>query len=72
MNAYRGKMPDGSIADFALLLDYVSEIDGIERIRYTTSHPPTITLDPKSIEKGYYLIPVVISPISDAGYAVKA
>lgn len=30
---------DGSIADFALLLDYVSEIDGIERIRYTTSHP---------------------------------
>ncbi len=31
----------------------------------------TITLDPKSIEKGYYLIPVVISPISDAGYAVK-
>lgn len=39
VNAYRGKMPDGSIADFALLLDYVSEIDGIERIRYTTSHP---------------------------------
>ena len=31
----------------------------------------TITLDPKSIEKGYYLIPVVISPISDAGYVVK-
>ena len=31
----------------------------------------TITPDPKSIEKGYYLIPVVISPISDAGYAVK-
>lgn len=39
VNAYRGAMPDGNIADFALLLDYVSEIEGIERIRYTTSHP---------------------------------
>ena len=33
-------MGEGSeIADFALLLEYVSEIPGIERIRYTTSHP---------------------------------
>ena len=39
VNAYRGEAPDGSTADFALLLDYVAEIDGIERIRYTTSHP---------------------------------
>lgn len=39
VNAYRGKMDDGEIADFALLLHYVSAIEGIDRIRYTTSHP---------------------------------
>jgi tRNA-2-methylthio-N6-dimethylallyladenosine synthase len=39
VNAYRGAMADGGIADFALLLEYVSDIPGVERIRYTTSHP---------------------------------
>jgi len=39
VNAYRGELPDGEIADFALLLAHVSRIEGIERIRYTTSHP---------------------------------
>ncbi|MFN7369631.1 MAG: tRNA (N6-isopentenyl adenosine(37)-C2)-methylthiotransferase MiaB, partial [Burkholderiales bacterium] len=40
VNAYLGKMGHSSeLADFALLLDYVAEIPGIERIRYTTSHP---------------------------------
>ena len=39
VNAYRGIAPDGNPADFALLLEYVAEIDGIERIRYTTNHP---------------------------------
>ena len=39
VNAYRGMAPDGNPADFALLLEYVAEIDGIERIRYTTNHP---------------------------------
>ena len=44
VNAYRGPMgDDGSIADFALLLEYVHEIPGIERIRYTTSHPKEMT-----------------------------
>lgn len=43
VNAYRGEDPDGNIVDFALLLDYISEIDGIERIRYTTSHPREFT-----------------------------
>src|SRR5690606_3015168 len=38
VNAYLGPMEDGEIADFALLLEYVAEIPGIERIRYTTSH----------------------------------
>lgn len=39
VNAYWGEMHDGSMADFALLIRYVAEIDGIERLRYTTSHP---------------------------------
>ena len=44
VNAYRGQMGGTSeIADFALLLEYVAEIPGIERIRYTTSHPNEFT-----------------------------
>ena len=43
VNAYRGRMTDGEVADFALLLEYVAEIPGIERIRYTTSHPKEFT-----------------------------
>ncbi len=39
VNAYRGLMNDGEIADLALLIHYLAAIDGIERIRYTTSHP---------------------------------
>jgi tRNA-2-methylthio-N6-dimethylallyladenosine synthase len=39
VNAYRGMMSDGEIADFALLLEYVHEVPGVERIRFTTSHP---------------------------------
>jgi tRNA-2-methylthio-N6-dimethylallyladenosine synthase len=39
VNGYRGRMHDGGEADFALLLRYVAAIEGIERIRYTTSHP---------------------------------
>jgi tRNA-2-methylthio-N6-dimethylallyladenosine synthase len=39
VNAYRGPMHDGTMADLALLIHYVSAIDGIERIRFTTSHP---------------------------------
>ncbi len=39
VNDYRGLMHDGNIADLALLIHYVAVIDGIERIRFTTSHP---------------------------------
>ncbi len=39
VNAYRGAMHGGGSADFALLLEYVAAVDGIARIRYTTSHP---------------------------------
>jgi tRNA-2-methylthio-N6-dimethylallyladenosine synthase len=46
VNAYRGRMStdeNAEIADFATLLEYVHEIPGIERIRYTTSHPKEMT-----------------------------
>jgi len=39
VNAYRGEMHDSEIADLALLIEYVAAVEGIERIRYTTSHP---------------------------------
>ena len=39
VNAYRGPMHDGDTADLALLIHYVAEVEGIERIRFTTSHP---------------------------------
>ncbi len=39
VNAWRGQMHDGEIGDLALLIEYVAAIDGIERIRFTTSHP---------------------------------
>jgi tRNA-2-methylthio-N6-dimethylallyladenosine synthase len=42
VNAWRGEI-DGVPADFAALLAYVAEIEGIERIRYTTSHPREFT-----------------------------
>jgi tRNA-2-methylthio-N6-dimethylallyladenosine synthase len=48
VNAFRGVMQDGAagepeIADFALLIEYIAEIDGIERIRFVTSHPKEFT-----------------------------
>jgi tRNA-2-methylthio-N6-dimethylallyladenosine synthase len=66
VNAYRGRMGShtggaddrGEIADFALLLEYVADIPGIERIRYTTSHPNEFT--PRLIE-AYAKIPKLVS-----------
>jgi tRNA-2-methylthio-N6-dimethylallyladenosine synthase len=43
VNAYRGALEDGGVADFAQLIEYVAEVPGIERIRYTTSHPKEFT-----------------------------
>jgi tRNA-2-methylthio-N6-dimethylallyladenosine synthase len=43
VNAYRGVMADGEIADFALLIEYIAEFEGIQRIRYVTSHPKEFT-----------------------------
>ena len=59
VNAYRGKMgATTELCDFATLLDYVSDIPGIERIRYTTSHPNEFT--PALIE-AYAKLPKLVS-----------
>ncbi|WP_288254850.1 tRNA (N6-isopentenyl adenosine(37)-C2)-methylthiotransferase MiaB [uncultured Hydrogenophaga sp.] len=59
VNAYRGAMGDTTeIADFALLIEYVAEIPGIERIRYTTSHPNEFT--PRLIE-AYAKVPKLVN-----------
>ena len=43
VNAYRGPMHDGEIADLATLIYYVAAVEGIDRIRFTTSHPVEFT-----------------------------
>ena len=59
VNAWRGVMGDtAEVADFALLLEYVAEIPGIERIRYTTSHPNEFT--PRLVE-AYGRIPQLVN-----------
>ena len=60
VNAYRGRMDDGELADFALLLEYVAEIPGIERLRYTTSHPREFT--PRLIE-AYTRLPQLVGHV---------
>ena len=59
VNAYRGAMGGTSeVADLALLLEYVADIPGIERLRFTTSHPNEFT--PRLIE-AYAKIPQLVS-----------
>jgi tRNA-2-methylthio-N6-dimethylallyladenosine synthase len=59
VNAYRGNMGGtDEIADFALLIEYVADIPGIERIRFTTSHPNEFT--PRLIE-AYARVPKLVS-----------
>ncbi|MDO4250391.1 MAG: tRNA (N6-isopentenyl adenosine(37)-C2)-methylthiotransferase MiaB, partial [Moraxella sp.] len=58
VNGYRGEKDDGTICRFSELLHYVSHIDGIERIRYTTSHPLEFTDD---IIDAYVHIPKLVS-----------
>ena len=65
VNAYRGAMgrADKSfseVADFALLLEYVAEIPGVERLRYTTSHPNEFT---QRLVEAYAKIPQLVSQL---------
>ncbi len=59
VNAYRAPMSiTGSMADFATLLEYVADIPGIERLRYTTSHPNEFT---PALIAAYEKIPKLVS-----------
>ena len=60
VNAYRGPMgkDTAEIADFAMLIEYVAEIPGIERIRYTTSHPREMT---QRLIDVYERVPALVS-----------
>ncbi len=60
VNAYRGLMSDGETADFALLLEYLAEIPGIERLRYITSHPVEFT---QRLIDAYGRIPKLVSHV---------
>jgi tRNA-2-methylthio-N6-dimethylallyladenosine synthase len=58
VNAYRGPTFDGQIADLATLIYYVAAIDGIDRIRFTTSHPVEFT---DSLVQAYAEVPKLAS-----------
>lgn len=59
VNAYRGKIGSGEeTADLAMLIEYIAEIPGIERIRYTTSHPREMTA---RLVQTYAKVPKLVS-----------
>jgi len=58
VNAYRGPMHDGGIADLALLIHYVAAVDGIDRIRFTTSHPVEFS---DALIDAYRTVPELVS-----------
>ncbi|MEW7997243.1 MAG: tRNA (N6-isopentenyl adenosine(37)-C2)-methylthiotransferase MiaB [Candidatus Thiodiazotropha endolucinida] len=58
VNAYRGEMTDGDEADLALLIEYVAAEKGIERIRFTTSHPVEFS---DSLIEVYGQVPELVS-----------
>jgi tRNA-2-methylthio-N6-dimethylallyladenosine synthase len=61
VNAYRGRMSDGGeFADLALLLEYMAEIPGLERIRYTTSHPKEMSA---RLIEAYAKVPKLVSQL---------
>jgi tRNA-2-methylthio-N6-dimethylallyladenosine synthase len=58
VNAFRGAMESGETADFALLLEYIAEIPGIERLRFVTSHPKEFS---QRLIDAYARIPQLVS-----------
>jgi len=58
VNAYQGALDEGGTADFAYLLEMVHELPGIERIRYTTSHPREMT---QRLIESYGRLPKLVS-----------
>ena len=72
VNAYLGKMGSSTeIADFALLIEYIAEVPGVERIRFTTSHPKEFT---QRLIDVYAKVPKLVShlhlPVQHASDAV--
>jgi tRNA-2-methylthio-N6-dimethylallyladenosine synthase len=60
VNAYRGTMSGGETADFALLLEYLAEMPGLERLRYTTSHPKEFS---QRLIDAYARVPQLVSHV---------
>ena len=58
VNAYRGPMHDGGVADLALLITYVAAVEGIDRVRFTTSHPMEMS---DSMIQVYAEVPELVS-----------
>ncbi|MFT5893976.1 MAG: tRNA-2-methylthio-N6-dimethylallyladenosine synthase, partial [bacterium] len=58
VNSYRGPMHEGGTADLALLVRYVAAIDGVDRIRFTTSHPVEFS---DSLIEAYATVPELVS-----------
>lgn len=58
VNAFRGAMENGDTADFALLLEYIADIPGIERLRFVTSHPKEFS---QRLIDAYAKIPQLVS-----------
>ena len=58
VNAYRGEMDDGEVADLALLIELLAEMPAVERIRFTTSHP--CEMSPRLIET-FARVPKLVS-----------
>lgn len=58
VNAYRGRSNKGETADLALLIHYLAAIDGIERLRFTTSHP--LEFSPRLVDT-YRTVPELVS-----------
>jgi tRNA-2-methylthio-N6-dimethylallyladenosine synthase len=60
VNAYRGALDDGEAVDFAFLLAQVAKVEGVERIRYTTSHPLEFT---QRLIDAYTKLPKLVSQV---------
>lgn len=58
VNAYRGLSHDGQIVDLATLITYISAIDGIDRVRFTTSHPTEFS---SNLIEVYRHVPALVS-----------
>jgi tRNA-2-methylthio-N6-dimethylallyladenosine synthase len=73
VNGYRGLLHEGGTADLALLIRYLAAIDGIDRIRYTTSHPLELS---ESLIEAYAEVPELVShlhlPVQSGSDAILA